>query len=201
MQASRCLAMQGGSSLTSFMGAIAVVEEPKPDLNKDVPAGEEGKQAPETIVPEVVVLPVAPVKKRMPANMAQLRKASIERGKKTDEAILSMLHDWARNPAASWGTIVNLKWCLEHRGINLSVDTVRDHVMALAKKGKLCVERTILDPKRTYKPGKKVSGYLYFYLITLDGDNGARGMVNFVVTKFCDSYIERDEKGRFVDFC
>lgn len=196
MQASRCLAMPGGSLLTSFMmGAIAVVDEPKPDLNKDVPVGEEGKS-----VPEVVVLPVAPAKKRMPANMAQLRKASIERGKKTDEVILTMLHDWARNPAAAWGTIGNLQWCLEHREIKLSMDTLREHVLALAKKGKLYVERTILDPKHTYKPGKKLRGYMYFYLITLNGDKGTRGMVDFVITKFCDSYIERDAKGRFVDF-
>jgi hypothetical protein len=179
-----------------MMGAIAVVDEPKPDL-KDVPAGE-GKKTPE-LVPEVVVAPIKT--KRMPANLAQLRKVSIERGKKTDEAILSMLHDWARNSASSWGTILNLKGCLECRGITLSVDTIRDHVMSLAKKGRLCVERIVFDPKGTFKPGGKINGkYIYYYLVALDGDNAMRGMIDFVVKKFCDSYIERDDKGRFVDF-
>lgn len=183
MNSSQCLAH-------SFRGAI-VVDEPKP--TNETPVEGEDKAAP------IVVLPVTRKPKAKPKNLEALRKASIERGKKTDQAILDVLHIWEASPA-SWGAIINIQDSLALRGVKLSIDIIREHVLKLAKEGKLCVERQILDPQRKYKPGKKLSGFLYTYLVSLNGDKGERGITDFVITKFCDSYVERDEKGRFLGF-
>jgi len=170
-------------------GVMVVVDEPK--SISEVPLGDD-KVAP------MVVLSIT--KRRVkPKNLEALRKANIERGKKTDQAILDALHRWSTS-LASWGSMLNLKLSLEISGLTLSIDAVREHVLKLAQEGKLCVERQILDPRKRYKPGKKLSGFLYTYLVSLNGDKGERGITDFVITQFCDSYIERDDKGRFIGF-
>lgn len=202
-------------SMTQWRYGLALAAKPKFRIGADVEAdpkpelvGELPKlvEAPEQVIeqPQVVVDPPAvPEKpkrrKPSPESYAHLLTVSAERGKATDKAILDVLFDWERNSKARWGAIINIQHSLALRGLNLSVDTIRDHVIDLAKAGKLCVERQILDPKHTYVSGKSnIVKYLYVYLVALNGDKGERGIVDFVIRLFCESYIERDEKGRFI---
>lgn len=175
------------------------LELPKPEEPKPEPLQPESTE-PAKVLP--LEKPKSKRKKPSPASYAHLSKTSIEKGKKTDKAILDVLFDWEKNSKARWGTIANIQDSLALRDVRLSIDTIRDHVTALAKAGSLCVERQVLDPKHTYVSGKsKIVKYLYTYLVALNGDNGERGIVDFVIRHFCEDYIERDEKGHFLGLC
>lgn len=207
MFALRSLPLQWRHSLalvTNFCTGAEVEAEKSEPL--EPPKPEEPK--PEPLQPEPTepakVLPLEKPKRRKPSpeSYAHLSKTSIEKGKKTDKAILDVLFDWEKNSKARWGTIVNIQESLALRGVRLSTDTIRDHVTALAQAGSLCIERQVLDPKHTYVSGKsKIVKYLYTYLVALNGDNGERGIVDFVIRYFCEDYIERDEKGHFLGLC
>jgi hypothetical protein len=195
MFALRCFSMRYGLALVTKpivrIGAAAVGVDPKPELVRIL----------EQPVEQPVIIPLATKvrKKPDPKSYAHLLAASVERGKATDKAILDVLFSWEKNSVARWGTTTNIRDGLALRGINLSIDTIRDHVTALAKRDKLCIERQILDPQRNYVTGRSnILKYLYVYLVALNGDKGERGMVDFVIRYFCESYIERDEKGRFL---
>lgn len=212
MLALRSFSMQWCHGLALVAKPCQTGEDLEADYSKPeelpVPDPEEPKAPVEPVVEQPVVEqpvvePPKPARRKpSPASYAHLLTTSIKKGQATDKAILDVLFDWEKNSKARWGAIVNIQDSLRLRGVRLSVDTIRDHVTALAHAGKLCLERSILDPKQTYVSGKSnITKYLYVYLVALNGDNGARGIVDFVIRKFCESYIERDEHGRFIGLC
>jgi hypothetical protein len=153
--------------------------------------------------PEEIEMPLALVPaKRNPSSYAHLSKIAAQRKKQTTRRILALLYSWEddrKYPGIKGGFIDNMVDVFKHEGNPIGVTTLRAHLLELAIKKEIYLERMVYDPNRTYKPkvGKIPTGYYCEYYVAMTGDTGEHGLVECVYHEQAPIFAERDKKGHF----